>query len=352
MSVEATTLAEEIVPHQMWTIRYKNCLTISPLKHLHSKDLYEEYLHTRDTKYASAGKWSESTPALFSKVFQLEKRNVLQRAKMTKIIFDWGYHGGNRHKKKTLKSNEQACDFCQLPDSNFHWMSDCTHPASVVLRTQAIHELEEHVGKLSRQLKDLPVEEKNTSCSMQLQMNLSIEITVYKYILKTYDKKEVGTRIWTSNWTNAMQKELVAEIYTLNKDASITLSNVNCLRRSLLSAGRILGKCLEEIWNYKAGLIREHYTATHKEQQPIITVSRSKRSTRKDVNYNESTDFVDLPPLPERERNFHPTDIAANEHMYESKSPIIGAGKGAFATKLTRILPSVNTLVFRRRLHH
>ena len=148
---------------------------------------------------------------------------------MTKIIFDWGYHGGNRNKKKSLNSkNEQSCDFCQRPDSNLHWMSDCTHPASVVLRTQALHELREHVGMLSRQLKDISCDEKESSCSPQLQTNLGIESTVYQYILKTYDKEDVGTRIWTSNWTLDMQNGLVDEIYKSNLGESmITLSNVN-----------------------------------------------------------------------------------------------------------------------------
>jgi len=336
---------------------------------------HQEYLYKRDVKYHNEEcHWRQTTPQLYARVFNLSSSSLVKRSTFTKILYDWAYHGGNRHKSAPITSDtdiqRRRCDNCHYSDSNYHWICQCTHPPSMALRNQVIRQLyseQEDLNKLYNSLSEPGTP--NDKNKQEELYHTTIYMTVLRFYTQFHDSPTWGERLWTSNWTELMIEDLTNRIILpRNNDGTqyIKLSIVNTLRSAIVKYGKILANGIEEIWKSKASTIstsckssqltpnvnrkvitnsksvdlhpgskqisiQNAFANSHK-ISPSPAMERPIRSTRNlTINYNED---VPIRTVKQRLKIFHDTDTYANKRMYISKSDIPGhTGYGGFANR-------------------
>lgn len=86
---------------------------------------------------------------MIADVWQLSGLSLRQRATLNRLLYDKGWHGGNRAKAKCPDQHTQeewiGCDDCGQPDSQHHWIRDCDHKASKQLRNSTLSEAHDYV---------------------------------------------------------------------------------------------------------------------------------------------------------------------------------------------------------------
>ena len=195
--IEFTITASELyssLPYVgQWYIGHRNGHPVNPngvsthLQHC----LWSTYLAERDDHRRKRGvnpKWVEdSSMRHSSSIYDLQGSSLSLTSTKVRIIYDKGYHGGNRAKDDTLSTIDrlrtQSCILCGSPDSQDHWLHRCSHPTLAKLRTSTMVDLNKKLtdyreqGLLHRQIG-----------------------AAFKHLLFTTDEP---ARIWTANWSQA-----------------------------------------------------------------------------------------------------------------------------------------------------
>ena len=377
-SIQATRVWTELVPPNTWMVLQNNLPIMTSLQTCHQTIKYHRYLTQRDERYhANENVWRQSTPFLFSRCFSLPTGTVVHRSTISKIIYDWVYHGGNRYKNEPILSDadlrKRKCDNCSYIDSNYHWICQCEHPPSRLIRHKTVETICTLHHNLTEQYNRLITQEDSSHTSMNSEiLRLSISLSVTHFYKQHNASQTWGARLWTSNWSPSMIHELTDRlILPKNREGRmiITFAIINTIRRIVIKCGQILAHGLEELWKCKASTIIPHpheETTTTKNttspslqqpetSSPVVTEAQistsslltpptskpqAKRPTRRtraqNINYNEDSMAYGLPnglvPQSARIKIFHPTDHYANKRMYISKTDLPGVpGYGGFA---------------------
>ena len=111
--------------------------------------LWKTYLAERDEfrrKRQADPKWVlDSSMQHSAAVFNLEQASLSLTSTRVRIIYDKGFHGGNRAKNDKLslvdRLKTRACILCRTPDSQDHWLHYCSHSTLANLRTSIVTEL-------------------------------------------------------------------------------------------------------------------------------------------------------------------------------------------------------------------
>ena len=121
-----------------------------------------------------------------AKIYDLVKLSFTTASTRVRIIYDKGYHGGNRAKDSKLSDEERSlarrCILCGQDDSQDHWLHFCTHSTLASLRQTILIELNSKVTAY------------RSLSTIHRQLS-----TAFKSLLMETDEP---ARIWTANWSH------------------------------------------------------------------------------------------------------------------------------------------------------
>jgi hypothetical protein len=91
-------------------------------------------------------KWQYAKVGLIDDLWK-NRHTLKSKAYSYRLIYDKGWHGGNRSKANTpdalTREEWIACGLCGQPDSQHHWIRECQHPPTVVVRQAAERQVQD-----------------------------------------------------------------------------------------------------------------------------------------------------------------------------------------------------------------
>jgi hypothetical protein len=72
--------------------------------------------------------------------------NKKQKARATKHIYDWTWHGRNQAKSS---NTPLPCPLCGSPDTQYHMFMECTHPNMRTTTAQILQDLEKTTKEIT-----------------------------------------------------------------------------------------------------------------------------------------------------------------------------------------------------------
>lgn len=122
-------------------------MTLSSVNTHLGRHSLQMYLQERVKYSESLGRfsdWINTSSALASRAWQLSRRSLTSRAFAMRIIWDKGYHGGNRSKgaayTQAQKDCLERCTVCAGVDSANHWIRECPNPVMVHSREASLQQ--------------------------------------------------------------------------------------------------------------------------------------------------------------------------------------------------------------------
>ena len=237
ITVKAKDLYSQLPYEDQWYIGDRTGAPVYP-RGVHAvmqETLHLHYLTERDAYRIERGelpKWEhDSTMEHAAIVFELSRSSPAEAAAKTRIMYDKGFHGGNRAKDDSLTQEERnhvgQCLLCHCQESQNHWLHHCSFGAMHNLRMEIF-------AKLNRTL--LQYREKS---ALHRQLG-----TAFKNILMTTAEP---ARIWTANWSKTQISELGSLVCPelLTNLGSKTISSI------LLPLEKILAEGALNMWQCK-----------------------------------------------------------------------------------------------------
>ena len=273
-----TVPARDIYAHLMfpgqWYIGDNTGFPVLPLgvsAAIHT-NLHKQYLVERDAYRIARGdlpKWEKDSSMPHSaSVYGLKQAHSNSLPTKIRIIYDKGYHGGNRAKNTSITPAEReiarTCRLCQKPDSQDHWLQECDFGPLRRLRNDIM-------TSLNQQL--LAYRDKSA-----LHRQLSIG---FKHVLMT---TQAPARIWTGNWSSE-QIDLLTNLINptlLEKLQKTTISSI------LQPLEKILAEGAQNLWQCK--VIQERKVPQPDKQISISTVAKT--NSRIDILDVKRTDVL------------------------------------------------------------
>ena len=149
-------------------------------------------------------------------MFGLKDSRPERASSIARVIYDEGYHGGNRSEDDKLTQPErletEKCLLCGLPDSADHWLHKCSFRGLRVIRKAVLHTLQLQV----------------TECRQQGALHRRLSY-IFQSILHTTDEP---SRIWTANWSRHQEAQL-ADCCDASLLASISATDLKGILRPL-----------------------------------------------------------------------------------------------------------------------
>ena len=140
---ELETLVMNLSPWH-WISKDKHLL-LEPMQQLIQNTTINAYLIDRDIFRVKRGldeKWQDTHLGLIEDVWKTRKQKMGKQATINRLIWDKGWHGGNRAKSvtpsHTTKETWIGCGDCGMTDSQTHWIRECNaeHIRSIRLHTK------------------------------------------------------------------------------------------------------------------------------------------------------------------------------------------------------------------------
>jgi len=209
-------------------------------------------------------------------VYEVNRSSPNSISSRIRTIYDKGHHGGNKAKNESLTPEQRAearkCLLCGMPDSNNHWLHECSFGAIRKLRLEIM-------GDINRIL--LSYREKST-----LHRQLG---TAFKQILTTTSSP---ARIWTGNWSMQQNEEFE---HMINPEL-LTLFTPNTLTNIILPIERILAEGALNLWQTK--VVQERRLPHHEPSKfpshgPSASLNTNKQK-RQDKSSNKVVKFSSL----------------------------------------------------------
>jgi hypothetical protein len=107
-------------------------LLLEPIQHMIQTKILEVYLIDRDIFRVGRGleeKWQDVHLGFIEDVWNTKKLKMGKMATVNRLIWDRGWHGGNRAKTicpaGTTEEEWVSCGECGKPDSQNHWIREC-----------------------------------------------------------------------------------------------------------------------------------------------------------------------------------------------------------------------------------
>ena len=250
---------EEIVKRYSpwhWISTEKHIL-LEPILDILQRREHQQYLQNRDAIRINRGegfKWHSAHYGLIADVWQLSGLSLRQRATLNRLLYDKGWHGGNRAKAKCPDQHTQeewiGCDDCGQPDSQHHWIRDCDHKASKQLRNSTLSEAHDYVHDIL-----------TTKGSFRLVRDL---FNICSEILHFAETQPFGEQVWLGilpiTLTEAITPRLPDRILSHGNNTS-----PNRYRRTVIQLLRILAKGAQAQWTRKDNARRERLMGIRKE---------------------------------------------------------------------------------------
>ena len=153
-NITTRQLLLNVLEDSRWVVTHKGLPIVDSPITLIQQSRHEAYLHRRDLARStqpdpSPIKWIHLTLLNAGAWHQCDKASIIQRVRITRLIYDWVYHG-----TKAVQGSKQRypeplpCPLCQEPDSQFHMLCGCDHPAIAAIRTTAMSEISSYLRTL------------------------------------------------------------------------------------------------------------------------------------------------------------------------------------------------------------
>jgi hypothetical protein len=138
-------LEQLVRTHSSWHwLRANGHLVLEPLPQVIRRGTHLTYMRDRDSYRAHRGeqpKWQYAKVGLLNDLWKLNNSSLRAKAYAHRMVYDKGWHGGNRGKTAAPTTHTQeewtACGLCGLQDSQHHWIRECKHPPVEALRRHA-----------------------------------------------------------------------------------------------------------------------------------------------------------------------------------------------------------------------
>jgi hypothetical protein len=262
---ELETLAMSLSPWH-WVSKDKHLL-LEPVQQLIQNLTINAYLIDRDIYRIKRGqeeKWQEAYLGLIEDVWKTRKLQMGKQATINRLIWDKGWHGGNRAKATTPSHLAEdawvGCGDCGKADSQNHWIRECTaeHVRSIRLDTKE---------QIRKQLELIQL------CKVKKSVRQEI-FSVCSDLVDTAFQGEGGEQLWVGIIPRILARDLALRLpreeYPPGK-----LQIPNQWRKSILSLLQILARGTQLVWQAKEKARNDRKHGVASEDQT------SRRSTRR-----------------------------------------------------------------------
>ena len=248
-----------------------------------ARSLASSYHEERDEFRALGGRpptWKhDSSMEHAADVYTMRSSSASTAGTKCRIIYNKGYHGGNRAKDDSLTPEERVkaeqCLLCGQPDSQDHWLHTCPHRCLTRIRDDILAGLNRDITSY-RDINPL-----------HRQLGFA-----FKYVLQTTDQP---SRIWTANWSSA-QIQLLSKNFDLDLLIGLEMKDI---RKILMPLEKRLAVGALSLWHTKVCEERRHRPAIERPPRP--------RSVRRTVSHSlqplqSNSEEVTSPPTNLSER--------------------------------------------------
>ena len=211
----------------MWVDTHGTPITTSISKDIKVRRL-EKYLKDRDGYRAQRGApaiWENTKVAFATRQYELKDSARGERARRVRVIWDKGWHGGNRA-KGDCEEEETKCVLCGEVDGQRHWMVECEYDACTRIRSMT-------KDRMNEIAEDLAGREK--------------PYRLAKTIVEWAWSKDEACRIWTGLWSSRLMEELEETL----QFGVMSKKEVDELQAVAMSLGRILASATLMQWELK-----------------------------------------------------------------------------------------------------
>jgi len=218
-------------------------LLLEPLQQLIQNTTINAYLIDRDIYRVKRGqdeKWQDAHLGLIEDVWKTRKHKMGKQATINRLIWDKGWHGGNRAKSIIPNHTTEAawigCGDCGKTDSQNHWIRECTaeHIRSIRLNTKE---------QVRTQLDSIRV------CKVKKDVRQEI-FSVCSDLVETAFHGVGGEQLWVGIVPGSTVRDLTMRlspaVYPPGK-----LQIPNKWRHSILSLLQILARGTQLVWQAK-----------------------------------------------------------------------------------------------------
>jgi exonuclease III len=154
----ASELEQLTMSHSKWHwVSTDNHLLLEPIQKLIQHNVLVNYLIDRDiyrVRRGSEEKWQQAFLGFIEDIWKTKRLRMGKLATINRLIWDRGWHGGNRAKatapEEVAEAEWVSCGDCGAPDSQHHWIRECKaeHIRTVRRETKT---------KIREQLEDIQV---------------------------------------------------------------------------------------------------------------------------------------------------------------------------------------------------
>jgi exonuclease III len=262
---ELETLAMNLSPWH-WVSKDKHLL-LEPVQQLIQNTTINAYLIDRDIYRVKRGqdeKWQDAHLGLIEDVWKTRKLKMGKQATINRLIWDKGWHGGNRAKATTPSHLAEdawiGCGDCGKTDSQNHWIREC--PA-------------EHIRSIRLDTKEQTRKQLDLLQMGKFKKSVRQEIfSVCSDLVEAAFHGEGGEQLWVGIVPGSIVRDLTLRLpreeYPPGKQQI-----PNKWRRSILSLIQILAKGTQLIWQAKEKARTERLNGTVNDDQT------SRRATRR-----------------------------------------------------------------------
>jgi hypothetical protein len=216
-------------------------MTLSSVNTHLGRHSLQMYLQERVKYSESLGRfsdWINTSSALASRAWQLSRRSLTSRAFAMRIIWDKGYHGGNRSKgaayTQAQKDCLERCTVCAGVDSANHWIRECPNPVMVHSREVCNKGIKTYIAGVA------------------LKKVAAALTKVHQLALEGVD----GHRIWTANWPSKCQQALLPYL-----TAACTVISPLAMRKHMIALSQFHIKAVTSMWIDKISHVIHPYIA-------------------------------------------------------------------------------------------
>jgi len=190
-TLKLTDLFKEIIPVGQWHLRTNDSQAF-PVMH----DILE-YQHLAQARKMCTSRdahhghnyWSSTSFGFANQVHPPQDRSYWAAARRAVQAYDWGGHGRNRAKPKTLTDEQREatakCGLCGQLDSQSHCMLECTHTPFIELRR--------HAKAKQTKIADTLLKAKPAK---------GIVYLIQQFCTASWNNKHFTSRIWLGLWNN------------------------------------------------------------------------------------------------------------------------------------------------------
>jgi hypothetical protein len=156
ISWPAAELEKLAMSHSKWHwISNDNHLLLEPIQKLIQHNVLVNYLIDRDiyrVRRGSEEKWQQTFLGFIEDIWKTKKLRLGKLATINRLIWDRGWHGGNRAKTEAPAEVSEVewvgCGDCGAPDSQHHWIRECKAEHIRLVRRETKIKIREQLGNI------------------------------------------------------------------------------------------------------------------------------------------------------------------------------------------------------------